>query len=147
MLKKCCCCIDLRAGCIIIAILGIIASSGWFAYNSKDDNGSYYVVVSGSVLGLIGNICLLFGAIMTNKIAVAVYLALELIHLVLSFVFSILLFVAAGLGAGSSTSTVSNAASSTFLVAGIMALIILLISIYLWLCVFSFFLKIKREEP
>ena len=138
MLKRCCCCIDLRTGCIIIAILGIITSAGWFTYTEKND--AYYVVLSGSIMGLIGNLSLLFGAIMTNKIAVAIYLILEFVQLMLNFAFSILVFVAYSATGGSES-------ASNLLVIGIMALIIMMVWIYLWLSAFSFFLEIKRREP
>ena len=104
------------------------------------ENSGYYVVSSGSIMGLIGNLSLLFGAIMTNKIAVAIYLILEFVQLMLNFAFSILVFVAYSATGGSES-------ASNLLVIGIMALIIMMVWIYLWLSAFSFFLEIKRREP
>ena len=145
MLKSCCCCVDLRKGCISIAILGIIENCGSFA--NLNEAGLPYeadkVLISGNVIALIGNLILLFGAFKSNKIAVSLYLVLESIHMVLYFAFSIMMFV----GYSKMTGAVQITFGTAYLAGGICGLLTVLIWIYLWLCVFSLFLKLKREKP
>ena len=94
-LKKCCFCIDLRVGCIIFSVVGILVNCGFFGkkkdlcgprpdlilktYTDECSQG-FYIIVAGSVLGIMGNVCLLFGAIRSQMIAVALYLLTDFIR-------------------------------------------------------------------
>jgi len=143
MFKSCCCCVDLRKGCISIAIFGIISNCGFFGAKIDSASDGFKVLISGQVIGLIGSLILLFGAFKSNKIAVSLNLVLELIHMVLYFAFSIMMFVAYN----KINKTGGSILASPYLVAGIVGLLNVLIFIYLWLCVFSLYLKLKREKP
>ena len=162
-LDKFCCCVDLRKGVMMIAIMGIIASCGFFGSNQKHiGSEAYKVLVSGNVIGLMGNISLLFGAFKPNKIAIIVYLVLEPIQMVLYFAFSIMMFVLykdikdpkgkkknVNFGASGNSINIdvfADAWVTLVLVQGIVGLLIVLIWIYYWLCAFSLFIKVKREE-
>ena len=152
MLPKCCCCIDLRAGCITIAILGIVGSSAWFSYSNNGqseapiDKASYSITVSASVMGILSSLCLLFGAFKNHKDAVMAYLVLEVIQFLLRLVFSILLFVQYHEKKSGTNVALElwNYQNIGVLIGGIFALIIPIVWIYLWFCVFSFYQKIKR---
>ena len=87
-LKKCCCCIDLRLGCKIIAILGFIADAAMLAAIGSAGYNKY-VLIPGNVIGMLGCICLLYGAFTSHKTAVALYLIADAIKIVLLFVFGI----------------------------------------------------------
>ena len=146
MFKLCCCCVDLRKGCIIIAILGIIVNCGYFGTDLPSSSKEYKLLISGNVIGLIGNLSLLFGAFKSNKIAISLYLVLELIQMVLYFAFSIMMFVLYN-KVNKTTGSIGISIGTLILVEGIFGLLTVLVWIYLWLCVFSLFLKLKREEP
>ena len=105
-LNKCCCCIDLRTGCIILAVLGIIVNCGFFGFadsrcftttvnrkevtNCVDD---FYVITAGNVIGIKGCVCLLFGSIKYNRVGVLVYLTTEIIRVILHFAGAIMIFI------------------------------------------------------
>ena len=89
---KYCSWVDLRVGCIIIAGLGILVSCVLFATNIhlkgtsgieniKQFDKAFYFGITGCTIGLIGNLCLLYGAIKSKKHSVVLYLALEPISL------------------------------------------------------------------
>ena len=99
-LKKCCCCFDLRKGCAIFAIIGIIVNCGFFGTGKSlylETNGSFdssvYVMVLGSIVGILGNLCFLYGAISSNKTAVSLYLLVEGLRMGLFVAFAILNFI------------------------------------------------------
>ena len=131
-LSKCCCCIELRLGCMIIAVLGFIASCAFFAAISPWDDRDY-LVVPGNVLGILGNLCLLFGAYNSHKTAVALYLIAEGTQIACYFGFAIWMFTYGVVG----------------LAFGVPILLYSCAWIYLWLCVFSFFQRIggKVDVP
>ena len=171
--KTYCWCIDLRVGCIISAIIGILVNGAFFgAYNNHCHtdilgnthcSDTFKVLVSGSTIGIIGSMCLLFGAIyqytLPNKMAVALYLIAEPIRIILYLVFAIMSFILLS-NPGDITAEVSCSSifkpgvqhdkqkwCSLLLVAGIIGLQTVSVGIYFWLCAFSFLLKlIKREN-
>ena len=118
----------------------------FFAF--KDDK-DYYVIASSNVIGLIACVCLLVGAIKRNRIAVMVYLVVEIFGIILQFAFAILLVVA-NIGIGTDIDNPENevgqglkgAVTAMTLFLGIAVILSTLISIYFWICVFSFFRKI-----
>ena len=96
--KKCCCCVDLRIGCIALAIVGIILSIigvGLFPSWSS---------ILGLILALIANGCLLFAAAYTQgtaqirSILVLVYVVFTLLCALILFIGAILLCVVWGAG-------------------------------------------------
>ena len=87
-LKKCCCCVDLRTGAIVMAILEIIGGLGMFGNPGGWPNYLNAVITIGA------GACLLFGAIKCHQTAIPptinsikyhqlVYLVLEMVALVL----------------------------------------------------------------
>ena len=91
ILNKCCCCIDLRLGCSIFAIIGILLNAAFFGtieslclhpktilFQKKlGCHPTFYVIALGSSIGILGNLCCLFGAMTSNKILVSIYLLAE----------------------------------------------------------------------
>ena len=154
-LGKCCCCVDLRTGAIIIAVLGLIASFGNFQHG----------VVMGSislVYGLICNLCLLHGAIKYNRTTTMVFLIMDALYIVLLLVFWILIIVAMASDEVSPCWKSENkevkmeyagykdvecAVIVAVLVATLVGTsIILAISIYFWACVYGFFVDLKHQQ-
>ena len=152
-LNKCCCCIDLRLGCKIIAILGFIADAGWFA-GISGARVNQYVLIPANVIGMLGCICLLYGAFKSHKTAVALYLIADATKNVLWLVFAIWSFVLAGRGStntldvGNGTISIS-VGYSAFIAIGVVIVFNACIWMYFWLVVFSFFKKIggKVDVP
>ena len=103
ILNKCCCCIDLRLGCLIFAVIGIILNAAFFGtieslclhpktilfQKNLGCHPTFYVIALGSSIGILGNLCCLFGAIKSNKILVSIYLLAEGMRLGIYFAFAI----------------------------------------------------------
>ena len=146
-LSRCCCCIELRTGAIIIAVLGILGSFGGFG------NG-WIAGVCVLILGLVANCCLLHGAIKYNKVTTTIYLVLEMISIILivaAAVFAIVVIAGAtAVGTAASSWDAGNVASTAVLVVGIVSLVAYIIGIalqiYWWVCVFSFLKELKRTD-
>ena len=119
---KCCCCLDLRTGAIIIAILELVIGIPCFviaiwmsikiipALNSESWNNdeeqqqfvSYTIAFTAlnylkSMMALITGLCLLFGSIFYNKVATLTYLVLRMIWIVVAGMEVILGIVGASL--------------------------------------------------
>lgn len=172
-LKACCYCIDLRIGLIILAIIGFVINSGfigmepnlcWDVQQAGSSSvgciNAFYVLVAGSTIGIIGSLCLLLGAIMSNKVAISIYLVAEGMRMGLYLAFAILifdLFGNASLEYGNCSTILGKTPSAPrefeekiwcilLLVGGITGLLSEIISIYTWFCAFSFFQKIRAEK-
>ena len=151
-LSKCCCCVDLRTGSIVIAIIGIICSCGnW--------GSGFAVGVITLVLGVAANVCLLHGAIKYNRTTTLIYLVVEAIFIVSYIVWFCLLMVFL-FGPEVSVcwdnwdgSTVYDGKGYTcsVIVAVLISILVAVaigigLSIYFWVCVYSFFQDLKRQQ-
>ena len=152
-LKKCCCCIDLPLGCKIIAVLGFFADAGWFG-GISGAGVNQYVLISANVIGMLGCICLLYGAFKSHKTAVALYLIADATKNVLWLVFAIWSFVLAGRGSTNTLDVGNGTISigigySLFIAIGVIIVLNACIWTYFLLIVFSFFKKIggKVDAP
>ena len=158
-LGKCCCCVELRTGAIIIAVLGLIASFGSFQHG-------VVIGIIFFVYGLVQNLCLLHGAIKYNRTTTLVYLIMEAIFIILLLVNWILIIV------GMASDEVKpcwkeenlnddtkidlgwngwDEASCGVIVGVLVALFVVLtimmaISIYFWACVYGFFVDLKQQQ-
>ena len=158
-LGKCCCCVELRTGAIIIAVLGLIASFGSFQHG-------VVIGIIFFVYGLVQNLCLLHGAIKYNRTTTLVYLIMEAIYIILLLVSWIMTIV------GMASDEVKpcwkeenlnddtkidlgwsewDAASCSVIVGVLVAIFVVLtimmaISIYFWACVYGFFVELKQQQ-
>lgn len=126
---KCCCCVDLRVGAIVIAILDIIAGLAGFGRGATWDN------IIGCLALLAAGVCLLYGGIKYHQITTTVYLVFQMIGIVMYGIMVILMLVQ---GAASGNAQVLGVMVALFLVA--------CLQIYFWLCVFSFLKGLKSGE-
>jgi len=85
---KCCCCVDIRTGAIVIAVLGIVGSFGNLAFST------YWMMIGEIIWRLVVSFCLLFGAIKVNEIAVLIYLILTILQIISEFAVGIFFLVA-----------------------------------------------------
>ena len=122
--NKCCGCNDLRTGCIIISILQIL--EGWGIFCSLE----WFTIITG-IITTVAGACLLFGAIKNNRIGVLINLILTPISMLLVFIVAILFFVVGSLG---------------LVILGTIYLVTVVIEIYLWLCILSFYKKLKSVD-
>ena len=129
--NKCCCCVDLRSGCIIIGILQILGGLGNFRFLD-------WITIITGIVNIGSGACLLFGTIKYNQVGILINLICTVIATVLGFVVAILFFI------GASASI--NEDSDDFLfgiIVGVIFLVVVAVQIYLWLCIFSFYMKLK----
>ena len=156
-LGKCCCCVELRTGAIIIAVLGLIASFGSFQHG-------VVIGIIFFVYGLVQNLCLLHGAIKYNRTTTLVYLIMEAIFIVLLLVNWIMIIVGMASDEAKPCWKSENKdleidlewsgwdkASCGVIVGVLVALfvvvtIMMAISIYFWACVYGFFVDLKQQQ-
>ena len=137
-LGKFCCCIELRLGCIVWAVLGLISNVVCGIAMAKDkDHSNVYFIISANVIGSIACFCLLFGAIKNNWIAVLVYLVVDMLKMVLYVISGIISFTYIGPVA---------LWNGIFITNGIVLIAIALVPLYFWICVFSFFKKLREVQ-
>ena len=147
--NKCCCCVDLRTGCIIIAVLGLIGSFSSFY------SGIVWGIV-GFVAAIVAHGCLLYGAIKYHKVTTLVYLVMEMLFIIFYVVLLVLtiVFFAEGTVVTCWKNWDGGASDGTgcAVVVGIAVTILLVyvaliaFSIYFWVCVYSFYQDVKRNE-
>ena len=130
--KKCCCCVDLRTGAIVMAILQLIGGAGMFGMGAEWQN------ILSALVGVGAGVCLLFGAIKYHQQATLVYLVLQMIAIVLIVVAIIVAIVA--------FAALSGAAVTLIVIPLIIYGIFVSVHIYFWVCVFSFYKGLKTGE-
>ena len=134
---KCCGCVPLRMGCLIIAILQIVFSFLWFVH----DGLAYSYSVPVCLIGLAQGVCLLIGVLLNNQILVLISGILALIRIVVSLIVTVLIMVAIGLfassGAATTVATVAIALLFTFVI------IELILDIYFLIVVWSFYKELQ----
>jgi len=139
--QKCCCCVDLRTGAIVMAVLEIIGGLGMFGL------GSEWEYILNALVAIGTGVCLLFGAIKYDQTATLVYLILQMISIVLICVISALLFIAANASVSESSGLVPiDAALWPFNAVAFVCCIVASIYIYFWVCAFSFYKGLKAGE-
>ena len=149
---KCCCCVDLKTGAIVIAVLGIVGSFVNLAFSTN------WTMIGEIILMLVVSFCLLFGAIKENEIAVLIYLILNMLQIISEFAVGILLVVGSAIVSQDDGSTVANSTSlhqddgSTVeskaigiagTIGGLYIILWACLDIYFFICLHSFYKKIK----
>ena len=151
--SKCCCCVDLRTGAIVMAILQLIGGAGMFA------NGGAWQDILNAVVGIGAGACLLFGAIKYNQMATLVYLVFQMIAIVLIGV-AMLVAIIGGTAVTVAVSgdpdlhqgnqdvqdAVQVGGAIVIVMACVMYGIYASFYIYFWVCVFSFYKGLKTGE-
>ena len=95
---RCCCCIDLRIGCIVIAILQIVGSLGISGIPIFHSPPYVTCFIIDCLAGVTAGICLLIGVIKFEASAILVYLILAVINFIIRFViFGFTVFILLGL--------------------------------------------------
>ena len=151
--NKCCCCVDLRTGAIVIAILQLIGGAGCFGMGASE----WQNILNG-VVGLLAGVCLLVGAINYHQTATLVYLVLDMIAIVLVGVAMAVIIIGGATVTASASGypdlqdnqgaqDVVTAFGAIFItIFAIVYGLIALFYIYFWVCVFSFYKGLKSGE-
>ena len=130
--SKCCCCVDLRTGALVMAVLQLIGGAGMFA------NGGTWPDILNAVVGIGAGACLLFGAIKYHQMATLVYLVFQMIAIVLIGVALLVVII---------VPVASWGVAIEFLIAPMIIYIIFAsFHIYFWVCIFSFYKGLKTGE-
>ena len=150
--KKCCCCVDLRTGAIVMAILQLIGGAGMFGMGAEWQN------ILSALVGVGAGVCLLFGAIKYHQMATLVYLVLQMVEIVLIGV-AMLVGIIAGTAVTVAVSDhpdlqgnqdVQGAVQVGGAIVVVLTMIpfgiIALFYIYFWVCAFSFYKGLKTGE-
>ena len=153
MLTKCCCCISLRTGSVILGVLGLIGAIVTLCYSAG--NGGYLTT---GIIYFISHSFLLYGAVTNNYTAVLVYLVFTAIGILLDLIFGILIFAsvgilvpalsndcalileekrAEGISCDALISATVGTLASVFILNGIL-------NIYFWICCWSFYKELKE---
>ena len=155
MLSKCCCCIPLRTGSLILAVLGILGGFAKFASSAGQWNniieGVFFILSYGS---------LLFGALKYNAKAVLVCLVCTGVLMLLEIVFGIIAFVKPEIfrpELANNCATLDKSILWTFgwtcneykwsflILAAGKSFGSLLVNVYFWICNYSFYKELKKE--
>jgi len=146
--EKCCCCIDLRIGCIVIGAVGLILS---FIFTGLNPSWSGFL---GLILAIIANGCLIFAAAYTSgtvqirSITTLVYMILILINALIVLIGTILICVAWGqagqiLSSQRYSTQDPGAIHGSFAASVIVGFVWIILDLYFALVAFSFYGELK----
>ena len=158
MLSKCCCCVPLRTGSLLIAVLGILGAIGIFvsstnkqAYNKLVDHSTHLQwanIVEGIFL-LLPYVFLLFGALINNDKAVLVCLVLTALSIIIGIIFGIIAIanieiLFPQLAAWNASHSIWSYARCTLSVEATKLMCPSLVQVYFWICIYSFYKELKE---
>ena len=139
-INTCCCCINLRIGCIVIAIVGVILAivgvsikTGWAS-------------ILGLIIALFANACMLYAAVYINgsnrsrMIAVMVYIIFSLVSALFLFIGSIILCV------NWTSGNWNSSGHASFATALLVRIINIILDLYFALVAFSFYQELNGES-
>ena len=165
---KCCCCLDLRIGAIIIAVLELVmgipclvlailystsvipGADGTIYRDDRQLQTIAAIIITltafnylKSVSALVTGLCLLFGSIFNKKILTLIYLVLKLLSIVVAGIEMIVGIVGGSLVGtylGDPHDSVINHSALVLMISMIVLLLIsIILQTYFWICVFSFY--------
>ena len=138
VVKKCCCCIELRVGAIIIAVLQIVGAIGYIAkYHQAGD----WAPILSSICGILAGVALLLGAIKYWQCATIVNLVYGMLSIV-CYVIAAIMFVMMP----TMYSYHDAQIAVPFYIAGAIYIIVAGINLLFWIYVFSFLKGMKKGE-
>ena len=136
VLKNCCCCVDLRFGAIVIAILGVVDGIGaFFTINGAVGYDGlttiqYIFMCLGGAVKIIAGLCLLFGSIKYHQSTTLAYLVLQMLSIKI-----VVIGCAMGL-IGSAYPLDALYVYSTKII----------LNIYFWSCIYSFYKGLENGD-
>ena len=145
VIKKCCFCLDLRTGCIVIAMLTILAGLSTLIRVPF----TWYMIFA-AVTGSLSGSLLLYGAIRSNITATTSYLVMEVIGIIAYLLATSFIFIETQISANEFyendlTKTAENTRMTGDLI-GILFVFIILLHIYFWICGFRFLKQLRLQQ-
>ena len=137
VLEKCCFCVDLRNGAIVIATLHMVAALGQLGTTAIS-----WITIVDVLLGLIAGAVLLYGAIKYNTVAIIIHLVLALIEIVFLLATAIMIFVRAAAWLNLNGGELHWLHTLSLVIGGVISLWAI-IEIYFLVCVCSFYQQLK----
>ena len=143
--KKCCFCIDLRTGCMAIAIITIIVGLCILIRVPF----TWYMILA-AITGTLSGILLLYGTTRNSITSMNSYLVMEIIGIIAYMLATAFIFI--------ETQTLSNAYNERGLskkaeetrvagdLLGILFVFMVLLKIYFWICGFRFSKELKSSQ-
>ena len=158
MLSKCCCCVPLRTGSLVIAVLGILGAFGIFVSSNNTqaykciykcidiDTGPQWANIVEGIFLLLPYGFLLFGALINNDKAVLVCLVLTALSIIIGIIFGIIAILNIEtlfpeLAAWSKNHPIWSYARS---VEASKLMCPSLVQVYFWICIYSFYKELKE---
>ena len=148
MLTKCCCCVPLRSGSIVLSVLGLMGGVGMMLRGFSDWSN----VVSG-ILHILAYATLMYGCLKNHPTAVLVYLVLDALSIIFMIFIGILCIAAvpfmfpdlpdACVQLKYTTEQCDNLKAATIGFAASLFVGIAILNTYFWVCVFSFYKELK----
>ena len=154
----CCCCINLRSGSIIIAIIQILSGFGIFLqvdfeFSRRDGTEGetnsrgrapliymyFWSVIVACATSVIAGICLLFGAINHNAI-------LTLMNLIITSILLVICNIIGPLGIVLTEGEKDERALNLRIASAIFLIVYSVLGFYFWMCVLSFLFKFKSGK-
>ena len=156
VLPKCCCCISLRTGCIILAILGFLNGVITFAFSKIQWFTTVHVI-----LLVIGNGILFFGSIKKScKVVLAslVFIGTAMVYGIALGVITIVDMESAFPELANDCALMENELKALGMNCNklksittdltLAALVFFsLVELYFWVCIYSYSLQLKNDEP
>ena len=143
--KKCCFCIDIRKGCLVVATSGILITllSLIVLILANIFDWSFYFKVAGCIIHLGGYGCLLYGARNENRSAITVFLSIEAVNLVYDLMKIIISLEI--LGRWIKSQRYSYDEGFNLVIGWVVGnVLVFLITIYFWICAFSYFKYLRN---
>ena len=148
MLAKCCCCVPLRTGSIVLSVLGLMGGVGMMLRGLSDWSN----VVSG-ILTILAYAILMYGCLKNHPTAVLVYLVLDALAIILMIFIAILSIAAATFmfpdlpdqceQLNYTTEQCDNLKIAAIGFAASLFVGIAILYTYFWVCVYSFYKELK----
>ena len=141
ILNTCCCCLDLRVGGIVIAILEILGGIGcfipWVLGSSNLISWDFlaFGIVAGT-LGVLSGTSILYGAIKKNAVATLINLILCGLGTIVHIIAIILIFIF-------SFAENPNDETPVYIIIGVVILVKAIFEIYFWICIYSLYRQLK----
>ena len=153
MLSKCCCCVPLRTGSLVIAILGILGGLGLLAFSKGLTGLIRWPNIVEGIFVLLAYSFLLFGALKYNDKAVLVYVVLTALSIIIGIGFGIIAItnieivvpaLANDCKALHSFVDCDNLRFRIIVTRAVKLFGVSLVNIYFWLCNYSFYKELKE---
>ena len=145
LVTQCCCGCSLETGCKIIAILGLIFGGIGLSFSviglAAFAGDAFFILMFMSHLCyIVASAMLLYGALESKATPVLAYLIAEALSIIMAAIQIVL-----GLIVLASVYVANNATAAFFVACMVISGLVMMLNIYFWIVVYSFFKELKEE--